>query len=181
MAKSITITGQLGSGKSTVAKCVAERLGLIYYSTGLAQRKIATDMGLTTLQLNQLAQIDNSIDDKLDGVIKAMNDDGKGYIVDSRLAWHFMPSSLKVKLNVDANEAANRIFNDKKRTSESKYENLQEVLEATQSRRNSERERFLAYYNVDIDDDKNFDLIIDTTHLNVDDVCDMICQAYLKD
>lgn len=178
--KSITITGALGSGKSTVAKKIAEKLGLIYYATGQAQRQIAQQMGLTTLQLNKLSETDKSIDDKIDGVIKAMNNDGKAYIVDSRLAWHFMPNSLKIKLEVDKNEAARRILNDSARSGESKYTNIEEVLKATTARRQSERERFLQYYQVDIEDESNFDFIIDTTGLTVDEVCDKICDIYQK-
>ena len=178
--KSITITGALGSGKSTVAKKIAQKLGLIYYATGQAQRQIASQMGLTTLELNKLAETDKSIDDKIDGVIKKMNDDGQAYIVDSRLAWHFMPSSFKVKLDVDKDEAAKRILNDTKRSGETKYTNVEEVLQATIARRQSERERFLQYYQVDIEDESNFDLIVDTTNLTPDEVCDKICAAYQK-
>ena len=176
--KSITITGALGSGKSTVAKKISQKLGLTYYATGQAQRQIAEQMGLTTLQLNKLAETDKSIDDKIDGVIQAMNNDGNAYIVDSRLAWHFMPSSFKIKLEVDKDEAAKRIFNDAVRSSESKYSNVEEVLKATTARRQSERERFLSYYHVDIEDESNFDLIIDTTDLTADEVCDKICEIY---
>ena len=178
MKKSITITGSLGSGKSTVAKKLAEQLGLTYYSTGSAQRQIAQQMGITTLQLNQLAEKDKSIDDKIDAVIKAMNCDGNAYIVDSRLAWHFMPDSFKVKLEVNPTEAANRIFNDTSRSSESKYQNPEEVFNATALRRKSERERFLKYYQVDIEDNTNFDLIIDTSHLSVEEVCMLIQKEF---
>ena len=51
----ITISGMLGSGKSTVAKILAQKLDYGYYSTGNAQREIAQKRGLTTLELNQLA------------------------------------------------------------------------------------------------------------------------------
>lgn len=178
MKKSITITGALGSGKSTVAKKLAQMLNLTYYSTGSAQRKIAQEMGLTTLELNKKAEIDKSIDEKIDGVIRSMNNDGNGYVVDSRLAWHFMPASLKIKLEVDKEEAAKRIFNDTMRSGETKYTTIDEVLKATNARRQSEKERFLQYYQVDIENESNFDLIIDTTNLSVEDVCNKICSVY---
>ena len=180
MKKSITITGSLGSGKSTVAKKLAADLGLTYYSTGSAQRQIAMQMGITTLQLNHLADTDKSIDEKIDGVIKAMNKDGNSYIVDSRLAWHFMPDSFKVKLTVETNRAAERIFNDNLRSSESKYKNVDEVIKAIKERRQSERERFLRVYQVDIENNSAFDLVIDTTSLSIDEVCAQIKDAYQK-
>ena len=180
MQKSITITGSLGSGKSTVAKRLSSKLGLTYYSTGLAQRQIAAQMGITTLELNHLADKDGSIDEKIDGVIRSMNNDEKAYIVDSRLAWHFMPASFKVKLTVQKQEAANRIFNDKVRSGESKYNNPQDVLKAIEERRASERERFLRVYGVDIENDSAFDLVLDTTNLSIDEACDAIEKAYKK-
>ena len=66
----ITITGQLGSGKSTVSKMLAERLKWQYYSTGMAQRTIAKKRGITTVELNRLAIIDPSIDHEIDAVFK---------------------------------------------------------------------------------------------------------------
>ena len=42
----ITITGALGSGKSTIAGILCEKLGFERYSTGQAQRKIAEKYGL---------------------------------------------------------------------------------------------------------------------------------------
>ena len=180
MRKSVTITGSLGSGKSTVAKKLSSDLNLTYYSTGSAQRQIAMQMGITTLQLNHLADKDKSIDEKIDGVIKAMNKDGNAYIVDSRLAWHFMPDSFKVKLTVEKNAAAERIFNDNLRSGESKYKNVDEVIKAIEERRHSERERFLRVYQVDIEDNSAFDLVIDTTNLSIDEVCEKIKTAYQK-
>ena len=43
----ITISGMLGSGKSTVAKLLAQKLGYEYYSTGNAQREIAKKKAMT--------------------------------------------------------------------------------------------------------------------------------------
>ena len=48
MGQTITISGVIGSGKSTVAKMLAQKLKWQYYSTGMAQRKIAEEMGITT-------------------------------------------------------------------------------------------------------------------------------------
>ena len=70
MGQIITISGVIGSGKSTVAKMLSQKLGWQYYSTGMAQRKIAEEMGLTTIELNALSLKDPSIDERVDGVFK---------------------------------------------------------------------------------------------------------------
>ena len=178
MEKSITITGSLGSGKSTIAKMLAQELGYPYYSTGEAQREIAQKMGLTTLQLNHLSDKDPSIDVQIDGIFKKMNEDGKTYVVDSRLAWHFMPNSLKVKLEVSPTIAAERIMNDQVRSGERRYRTLSVVMDETLSRRRSERSRFLKTYQVDIDDNSQFDLVVDTTDKTPEQICKIILENY---
>ena len=178
MKRSITITGTLGSGKSTVAKLLSQKLGYAYYSTGEAQRKIAAERGMTTLQLNHLSDRDPSIDAQIDGIFKELNQSDKPYVVDSRLAWHFMPNSLKVKLEVSAAFAADRIINDQIRTGERKYRNLNEAVDAIVARRKSERTRFLKTYQVDIDNNSFFDLIIDTTDKTPEEVCNIVLKKY---
>ena len=178
MMRSITITGALGSGKSTVAHMLSEKLGYIYYSTGSAQRHIAEQMGLTIMELNELETRDPSIDEKVDSVFKKMNSDGKSYVVDSRLAWHFMPNSFKVKLVTDEHTAAVRIMNDPTRTGERHYETIEDARQAIVDRRKMEVSRFLSTYHVDIENNKSFDLILNTTFLTPERVCEEILKAY---
>lgn len=178
MKKSITITGALGSGKSTVAKLLAQELGYTHYSTGDAQRQIAQQMGMTTIELNHEADINPEIDEKIDGVFKGLNQSLTPYAIDSRMAWYFMPDSFKVKLEVSPLAAAERIMNDQKRSGEKKYESIDEALKAMSVRRHSEVERFKKTYQVNIEDNSNFDLIIDTTKLSPKEVVQEILKAY---
>ena len=59
--------------------------------------------------------VDKYIDDFLRN-IEADKSGSKTYILDSRLAWHFVPSSFKVYLTVRPEIAAERVMNDHKRT-----------------------------------------------------------------
>lgn len=92
----ISITGDLGSGKSTVAKQLAKDLGFDYISTGTIFREIAKEYGIDVLKLNKLALTDTSIDDRVDGKLKEYNQHPTGLIIDSRLAWHFINESIKI-------------------------------------------------------------------------------------
>ena len=64
----ITLTGNLGSGKSTVAKILEAKYGLEIFSTGKVIRSIADELGISVLEMNELMskdpQYDHMIDDK---------------------------------------------------------------------------------------------------------------------
>ncbi len=174
----ITISGMLGSGKSTIAKMLAKKLNYAYFSTGDVQRELALKYGITITELNQLALSDPSIDRQIDKVFQTKSYANKDYIVDSRLAFFFLPESLKIKLDVDTNVAGQRIFEDHERIGESPYQTVDQAIDTLKKRRSLERERFKRVYGVDIDNTENFDFILDTTYLSPDQVCDTIIQHF---
>ena len=172
----ITITGQLGSGKSTVAKLLSQRLKWSYYSTGMAQRVIAKNRGISTTELNRLAISDPAIDIEIDSVFKNPPWGNKPCVVDSRLAFHFLPNSFKVCLQVDTAIAAKRVLAEKGRLSEC-YTTEQEAYAYLQKRFELEQAHFIKNYGLDVTNPKQFDLIIDTTHITPEQVCDKILEA----
>lgn len=174
----ISITGDLGSGKSTVAKRICAVLGYEYFSTGTIQRKIAASRGIDTLQLNKDCKADKSVDDYIDGCLKAMNTDGTDNIVlDSRMAWFFVHKSFKVYLTARAEVAADRVFHDDKRSGEPVGDTLT-VMQNLLARQREENERFKEFYNADCYNRANFDLVLDTSDLSVEEVAAAIIAAY---
>lgn len=180
----ISITGALGSGKSTVARNICAKNGFNYFSTGTIQRKIAEERGIDTLQLNQLCGSDKSVDDLIDGRLRQMNVDGTTDIVlDSRLAWFFVDKSFKVYLTALPSVAADRVFHDDKRVGEPTGDQL-EVMRNLLERQRVENERFKRFYNADCFDLNNFDIVVDSSKSSVDEIADLIIEqfgAYLRD
>lgn len=172
----ITITGDLGSGKSAVSKIVCERTGFTYVSTGRIQRQLAEEMGIDTLEMNRLADVDPSIDEKIDGIFVALGKDPERYVVDSRMAWFFLPDSFKVYLQTDINIAVDRILSDPHRNSE-EYKSREEAILKISARKQSENTRFLKKYGADCSNLENFDLIINTTDRKPEDVCALIIKG----
>ena len=60
----LTISGLHGTGKSTIGKRIAQRLGIRYYSSGQAFRELATEMGVTIEEFTRHVENNPSIDKK---------------------------------------------------------------------------------------------------------------------
>jgi cytidylate kinase len=170
MMTRISIAGDIGSGKSTIAKAVAARIGVEPLSTGGIQRQLAAARGINTLELNRLAEADPSIDQEIDDYLRALP--AGPLVVESRMAWHFVPETCRVFLYILPAAAAERILGASR--SDESYRHVEEAIGLLQERRDSEIRRFRKYYGVDIGNLKNYDLIIDTTHAGVDRIVDAI-------
>ncbi len=111
----ISITGKLGSGKSTVCNLLKDRYGFEIYSTGAFQREVARSMGITTLELNKRLREDPSLDYVIDDAVKKLSIERAQdkLIFDSRMAWHFADKSFKIFLTIDPREAARRVKSDR--------------------------------------------------------------------
>lgn len=172
----ITISGSPGSGKSTVAKMVAEELGMKHHSVGDFMRDMAKKRGISLSELGKLAEKGPEVDEELDGMCAKLSkkDD---FVVDGRLCFHFVPDSKKVFLDVDMDEGAKRVFNDL-RPAEKENVTLEDTKESLKRRIESENKRYMEYYGVDIRDKSRFDLWIDTTKMTVEEVVDRITEEF---
>lgn len=171
----ITMTGNLGSGKSTICKLLNEIYQFEMYSTGKVQRELARQMNMTTLELNQLMcsdkKYDKMIDDETARISRENRD--KNIIFDSRLAWHFVEHSFKVFVSVSLEEAAERVINDQ-RGAEEKYSSLDEAKKLLAERAATEMVRYKDIYNLNYMDFSNYNLIIDSTYCTPDKIVEIV-------
>ena len=172
----ISLAGDLGSGKSTVGKILAEEYGAQLYSTGTIQRKIATEMGMTTLQLNQYMETHPEIDGKIDDGLRALEKEPLDLIIDSRMAWHFVPSSFSVYMMADAYISAERIMNAGRESEP--FASVEEAVRSVSDRRKSEMLRYSHLYGVNIKDMENYVYVIDTSYVDPQTVADHISAHY---
>jgi len=161
MKNIIVMSGDIGSGKSSVATALKQITGFEVIGTGTIQRAIAKKRGVTTLELNKISQTDRSIDDEIDSYVVEIGKTQDHLILDSRLAWHFIPAAFKVFLAVDPVVGAERVFNASR--NDENNPSLEVTLENNLKRQAIEDQRFHKLYNVNFRKYGNYDLIIDTS------------------
>lgn len=170
----ITLTGNLGSGKSTISKIMADKYGYEIYSTGKVIREFADERGLSVLEMNQLMGQDNSFDHLIDERTKQKSIECKeDLFFDSRLAWHFAVNTFKVFLTVDIDEAARRVFNDDRGATET-YRSLEDAKTQLIERAHTEDERYKEIYDIDYFKLGNYNLVLDSTFTRPELLADVI-------
>ncbi len=163
--KQITIGGVAGSGKSTVAKKLAEELKYLHYSSGDYARALALEAGFNSITdfLAVNRNIGKELDEKIDLWIKNKKLEEK-FVIDSRLAFLWIPDSFKVFLTLNPRVAAERSFKDgnKLRKSSEKANSLEEAMEDIIRRQNNDVNYYKELYGINLINEINYDLIVDT-------------------
>lgn len=161
----ITISGRPGSGKSTVSKASAVELGFEHFSSGDLMRELGSRRGLNILDTNHAAETDDELDRLVDGRLVGIGKTSRELVIDSRMAWHWIPDSLRVYLDLDLQVAAERIIGDmdeERKAREHIPDNPEEYAAQLALRLESEATRYRSKYGVNPYDTKNYDLVIDT-------------------
>lgn len=173
----ITLSGELGSGKSTVANYLISKMPFKIVSAGLLFRQLAAKHGMSAKEFNEFIENDPKYDHYVDDTMAELGCTDEKIIFDSRMAWHFVPSSFKIYLYVDVDTATERIFNDTGRVSES-YSDKATARQEIIDRRKSELLRYQNFYHCNLDDYSNYDLIVDTSHATKDEVNELIYNSF---
>ena len=176
----ITITGKPCSGKGTVSKIFSKKYKFEYVCTGDMFRAIANKLGFSSvLEFQQNGDV--GIADKM--VDKQTADLGKkrpedNIIVDSRLAWHFIPNSFKVFIDIDWETAGERLL-ESNRANE-KANSLDNAIELLKTRWQVENERYSRIYNTNNYNLCNYDLVISSKDKNPEQIAKNIYKEYIK-
>lgn len=160
----ITMSGDLASGKGTVAKILSESLGYEIYKNGEYARMLARNLGLDITSFNVYVADHPEIDQEIENSAAKYAETHDNLVVDARLGWYAIPDSFKVYLTVDIDVAAQRAFLDPNRKSTETFQTVQDQKADMQNRFRLENERFFKLYGIRKEDLSNYDLVIDTTN-----------------
>ena len=176
----ITLGGKAWSGKGTVSKILAQQLHYEIISIGSLKRKLAEEMGLSISEFNILGEKPENqkeFDLKYEEYQKNLPLES-AIILESRLGFLCQPKAFKVFLDIRDEVASERIRKDQRTTDN--FESPEQALEVTKKRNADDRNRFLSLYNVDLRDDENYDLKIDTSDKTPKEVAQLIIDTFKK-
>lgn len=182
----ITIAGPAGSGKGSIKKLLAQKLGYkIYDGAGDYRRMRAKELGMTIEQFNALGEKQDFTDREADEWQKNLGLTEDNFVIDGRLGFHFIPHSIKVFCDVSDAAAAERIYHDQShhrpdRIAQTPVHSAEEQKKLNMHRDDSDVLRYKKIYGIDnYMDPKNFDFIIDTSNITVEQAVDKILE-YIK-
>lgn len=166
----LTISGPIGSGKSTVGRILSQRLGIGFFSGGYFFRQQAEAKGMTVEEFNIYAEAHDDVDRNLDEMIKEFLRTHDNVVVESRLSgWicHragieafkiFLSASLDVRyIRIAKREGVNSGLREK-------------MIE----RENSEIKRYMQYYGIDYSDTSIYDMVINSDNMGAEEVAGVI-------
>jgi len=177
----ICICGMAGSGKSTVAKRLAERYGLKYHSGGDALKALAMEEGYKPLERGwwesregmlflEKRQKDPKFDKAVDKKFLEVAQQGN-VIFDSWATPWLLKKGFKIWLEASPQKRVERIA---RRNGIS----VREALKALKSKEDKSKAVYKKLYGFSLGEDfKPFHLILDTDNLNVEEVFQVLCMV----
>jgi cytidylate kinase len=180
----ICVCGLAGSGKSTVAKRLAEKYGLKYYSGGDALKALAMERGYKTVDKGwweskeglsfledreRNPEFDKAVDRKLLEIAEQGN-----VVLDSWTMPWLLKKGFKIWLEASLRKRAERVA---KRDGIS----IKKALEVLKNREERTKAIYKRLYGFNLGEDFTpFHLILDTDHLTAEEVLQTIVQVLDK-
>jgi cytidylate kinase len=175
----ICVSGMTGSGKSTVAKRLAAKYGLDYFSGGNALKTLAQEEGYNPdvtgwwetaegLRFVQQRMDDPTFDKRIDEKLLELAEQGNVVLDSWTMPW-LLKEGFKVWLDVSPQVRAKRVMNRDSISIEESVKALTEKDEQT-------RQLYKNLYGFDLGNDLSpFNLVLATDELNPDEVFQAVC------
>jgi len=164
MPLKISLSWPAWSGKSSLINAIVEKYGMETADVGQIFRQRALEKSLTIAEYDKLVEMNPQEDVEIDKALKEIVQHcPHDIIVSWRVGFHFLPDIVSIRLDVDPQEWAQRIFLDDRWAQEKKYASVEDALKSNADRMSRAKNRLLKLYGVDFTDTSHYTKIIDTT------------------
>lgn len=166
----ITIGGSAGSGTTTAAKVLSEKLDIPYLSTGSIFRQMAKEHGMSVIEFNKFSENNADIDKELDKRQAEIAYESGNIVVEGRLSAYFIEADLKIWLTAPLDVRAKRI-------SERESKSVDVARNEIKIREESEASRYMEIHNIDINNYGIYDMILNTDRFNPESISQIILET----
>lgn len=166
----IVVAGDVGTGTTTLAKSLAQRLNFTYISTGDYFRQYAKEHNIP---LWDKSSVPDSVDQEIDKKFTEKMKNEAGFVFDTHYGGYFtrdMDHVFKILLTCDPKTSEDRILN--------RDHTHKETVEDIKKRRAENLAKFHKLYSKESPENPEyFNLIIDTTQTSAEDTLNQSLQA----
>jgi len=175
----ICICGMAGSGKSTVAKSLAQKYGLRYFSGGDALKALAMEEGYKNIEYGwweseegmrflERRRKDQTLDEAIDQKFLELAQQGNVILDSWTMPW-LLETGFKIWLEASPEERAKRI-------AKRDHISIKEALKALESKEAHTKDIYRKLYGFNLGEDYTpFHLILDTDNLGAEEVLQVLC------
>lgn len=149
----ITLSGKVASGKSTIGKRLAEKLGYAFTSIGNETRAMAEEKGMSIVEFQKECTQNPALDIEIDRVFSNNCNEQENLIIDYRLGFKFIKDGYHIYLKISDEKALEHL--KKANRSNETHHTLHERNDAFQK-------QFENAYGVDYTNENFYDLVINT-------------------
>lgn len=170
----IALAGQLGAGCTEVASLISEKTGVKVFNSETLIRKLIVDLGTSFRNLQEyVASGEVNMDKILDSLVLDIINAEEDVVIEGRSAFFLLKREdvFKVLLVADDDFRAERVSNRRGIT----LEEAKEDIEHSDEERRNLVKRF---HNVDWLDPKLYDLVINTSFREMEDIANLVLKAY---
>jgi CMP/dCMP kinase len=173
----VTLGGLSGTGKSSVGRELAKKLGYQYLSGGNFARQLAMDSEMT-IEERDVYLFKNNItsdDEKIDTMQVEFGKENDNFILEAHLGWRNIPDSLKIKLTCQDDVRFKRTSKEDENRVATDLDDFEKTKVKSLEREEAHRARIEKTYGiVNLNDDNHFDIVIDTTNLTFEEVLERV-------
>jgi len=171
LVSKITISGYAETGKSTVGKMLAEKLNYKFLSVGNFAREFAEkEFGMSINEFQAKCKENPNLDDFVNFKFRDICNATENIVADFRLGFHFVENSLNILFTLSEKEAFRRLSKAGRTMEQTDFESIRK-------RNENMRQRFMEKFGVDFADEKNYDLVIDTSERTPFEITEQILVA----
>ena len=166
----ITIGGLAGSGTTTAAKILSEKLQIPYLSAGEIFRQMAVEKGMDIMEFGKFAEGNDEIDLEIDSRQAQLAKENKDLIVEGRLSAYFVEADLKLWFVAPQDIRIELLCMREGKTRET-------VRKEIITRGKSEATRYQEIHGIDIRNMEVYDIVINSHSFKPEGIAEIILKV----